>query len=409
MPLIPLRRPLYTAILALLLILSAPLRGQESSYSSDSMQWSVLTCSPGTQVYSMYGHSGLRLRMPADNIDVVFNYGVFNFNAPHFLWRFVLGQTDYMVIYLPTTVFLREYEQEGRQVVEQHLNLQPEEAQQLLAYMEQNILPEHRTYRYNFLTNNCATKILDAVEGCVDGSIVPRANVQHTTYRTLLHNYTRPYPWTQEGIDLLLGSDCDTLLFTRAAAFLPAELEQYLDSAVIWKESNETRQLISSKNILLPMPANITTSGNRSSTSPPLWAGWLFAICCFGIGVTERKWHRMLWGIDVLLLTVQGVTGCLVCFMLLFSQHPTVDSNMQALLLNPLPLLCLPWVVSCARKRRFCLYHPLNVAYLMTFIAISLWIPQDFAEIIVPLAFGLALRSASYIYNKENYTRKKKK
>ncbi len=409
MPLIPLHRPLYTAILALLLMLSAPLHGQESSYPSDSMQWSVLTCSPGNKVYTLYGHSALRLRQPAHGIDIVFNYGVFDFNTPHFLWRFMLGETDYLVIHLPTAYFMREYEREGRQVVEQQLNLNPIEAERLLAHLEWSIRPEHRTYRYNFLTNNCATKILDDVEECVEGDVVPRMNAQGVTYRQLLHECTLPFPWTQAGTDLLLGADCDTLLFTRPAAFLPAQLEQYLDSAVIWKEDSETRQLVASKNMLLPASNNATASSAPAPIPSPTLAGWLFAVFCLGIGMIERKWHRMLWGIDAILMALQGLIGIFLCFMALCSHHPTVDCNWQILLFNPLPLLCMPWVVSCARKSRFCLYHPLNVAYLMSFIAISLWIPQDFAEIIVPLAFGLALRSASYIYNKENYTRKKKK
>ncbi len=393
----------------LMLLLSAPSYSQQQSVLDDSISWSVLTCSPGNKVYTLYGHSALRLKQPARGIDVVFNYGVFDFNTPNFLWRFMLGETDYIVIHLPTSVFLREYQSEGRQVVEQQLNLLPVEAQRLLEYLEWNIRPENRSYHYDFLTNNCATKILDVVENCVEGSVVPRMNAHEMTYRQLLHNYTQSHPWTQEGTDLLLGADCDTLLFMRPAAFLPAQLEQYMDSAVIWNENSETRHLVMEKSILLPMSDNIATSDNPYVKHIPALVGWLFAICCFCIGAFERKWHRMLWGIDALLMTLQGVIGIFLCFMALCSQHPTVDSNWQILLFNPLPLICLPWVIRRARERHFCLYHPLNVAYLMTFVAISLWIPQDFAEIIVPLAFGLALRSASYIYNKENYTRKQRK
>ncbi len=407
MPFTALRHYIQTALFALLMTLaSVPLHGQQSPTQNDSIQWSVLTCSPGNQVYSLYGHSALRLKQPAHNVDVVFNYGVFNFNEPHFLWRFILGRTDYMVVHIPTDIFLNEYNREGRQVVEQVLNFNSAEAHQLREQLIWSIQPENRVYRYNFLTCNCATKILDEIEDCVEGAVVPRISAQEITYRQLLHNYTHSYPWTQEGIDLLLGADCDTLLFTRTTAFLPEQMEQYLDSAVIWEENHETRQLVAKKNILLPLAKNIATTAKTHTVFLPSLVGWLFAICCFGIGLIERKWHRMMWGVDALLMTLQGILGIFMCFMALFSHHPTLDSNWQILLFNPLPLICTPWVVSCARKHRFCLYHPLNVAYLMTFVAISLWIPQDFAEIIVPLALGLALRSASYIYNKENYTRK---
>ncbi len=416
MSITPLRHHLHAIVLTLsLMLIPATLYGQQESaqrdkaHTDDSTQWSVLTCSPGTQVYTLYGHSALRLIQPARGLDIVFNYGVFDFNTPHFLWRFILGETDYIVVATPTLAFLQEYEREGRQVTEQQLNLNPTEAKRLLTYLEWNIHPQNRTYRYNFLTNNCATKILDNIENCVEGSIVPRMNAKSITYRQLLHNYTEPYPWTREGTDLLLGADCDTLLFMRPAAFLPEQLEQYMDSAVIWKEDSETRQLIASKRILLHASNNAPALDSTIYIFPPAFAGWFFALCCFGIGLLERKWHRMLWGIDVLLMGLQGIIGIFLCFMALCSQHPTLNSNWQILLFNPLPLLCLHWVIKCARKRHFCLYHPLNMAYLMTFVAFSLWIPQDFAEIIVPLAFGLALRSASYIYNKENYTRKQRK
>ena len=114
----------------------------------------VLTCSPGAESYSLYGHTALRYCNPQTGEDVVVNYGLFDFSSPNFVWRFVLGQTDYMVGAQPTVRFLQDYEAQGREVTEQVLNLTTEESGRLLQFLLWNIRPENRTHRYNYLTNN---------------------------------------------------------------------------------------------------------------------------------------------------------------------------------------------------------------------------------------------------------------
>lgn len=388
----------YLRLLLAALVFLVPMQGKAQEAAP---VWSVLTCSPGTQSYSLYGHTALRMRQ--GTTDVVFNYGVFNFDTPHFVWRFVLGQTDYMVVGVDKDIFLEEYIHQGREVSEQVLNLTDEESLRLLDYMLWDVQPDNRVYRYNFLTNNCATRVLDAVLDAVNRpgtEVVERMKPGNLpTYRELLHGYTQHYAWNQEGNDLLLGYACDTLLTCRAAAFLPREMAQYMDSLVVWSQHDDLRPLVLSKNILLPLRAAVPKV--QPFWQRPLAVGLLFVALMLLTFYAEHRWQRRLWLLDAVLMTVQGVAGLLVLFMLLVSEHPTVDGNFQAFVLNPLPLVCMPWVVSKARQKRFCLYHPLNLVYLLVFLLLSVWIPQDFAEIIVPLAFGLALREASYVINKE--------
>lgn len=393
----------YLRLLAAALVMLVPAQGNAQD---EAPVWSVLTCSPGTASYSLYGHTALRMRQT--QTDIVFNYGVFDFKAPHFLWRFVLGHTDYIVIAVETDFFMEEYVRDGREVSEQVLNLRPEESLRLMEYMLWKIRPENRTYRYNFLTDNCATRVLDAVEMAVNRpgtEVVERFTPGPLpTYRQLLHRYTQAYEWNREGNDLLLGAACDTLLTRRAAAFLPHEMSLYLDSLAVWTLREDLRPLVLSKSVLVPLRA-------AAPRALPFWQrprtlAWAFVALALLSFVFERRTGRRLWVLDAAVMAVQGVAGLLVVFMLLASEHPTVDSNYQALILNPLPLLCLPWVVKRARQGRFCLYHPLNLIYLLAFLLLSAWIPQDFAEIIVPLAFGLAVREAGYVFNKEKITKK---
>lgn len=366
----------------------------------DHIEASLITCSPGTELYSLYGHTALRVQNHTRGMDYVFNYGVFDFRTPHFAWRFVLGQTDYMVEGIPFPYFLREYQSRGSEVVEQTLDLTPREANRLFLLLLENLRPENRVYRYNFLTNNCTTKVRDILVQALDGTLVYAPSEERFTSRQLLHQCTAEHPWVEVGNDLLLGATCDTLLAVSATHFLPALLEAAWDGVQVFDTLGNRRPLVRQKRVLSP------EAPPPASSSFPL-APWAVGVLFVGLNllvfVAERKTKRMFWGVDLLLMLVQGLTGTLVAFMFFFSQHPTVDANWQLWVLNPLPLLALPWVVARARKRQFCVYHPLNLAGLTLFIVLSPWLPQDFSEIIVPLTFGLLVRPVSYCMY---YTRK---
>ena len=113
----------------------------------DSIRVSLLTCSPGQEVYSLYGHTAIRVQIPKDSIDEVFNYGVFDMSKPHFAWHFVLGETDYMVVPIPWEYFTIDYEKRGSSITEQELNLTPDEASRLVSNLIENSQPQNRVYR----------------------------------------------------------------------------------------------------------------------------------------------------------------------------------------------------------------------------------------------------------------------
>ena len=139
-----------------------PLRAQMPL--SETATASVLTCGPGDDFYTTFGHSAIRICDTAQGLDLVYNYGTFDFNTPHFYWKFMRGQLNYMLGRSSFEAFMEEYIYYGRAVWEQRLNFTPREVNNLYLLLEQNYLPEYRHYRYDFFRDNCATRVRDMVD-----------------------------------------------------------------------------------------------------------------------------------------------------------------------------------------------------------------------------------------------------
>lgn len=363
--------------------------------ASDSLDVSLLTCSPGTEVYALYGHTALRCVNHRQHWDLVFNYGVFDFRTPHFAWRFALGECDYLLDYRPTEGFVREYAARGSAVVEQKLNLVATEKEALLQALAVNLLPENVSYRYNFLYNNCTTRVRDLLENVVEGELVYPASTGKHTYRDIIHQYTQQHPWAELGNDLCLGAEVDRPLTVRQEMFAPLYYSDYADRTQIRDRQGRMRPLVSERTTLVhqrPVPCS------EGFPLSPAACAWLLFVCVAGL-TTWEVWHRRaLWPLDALLMFAQGAAGCIIAFLFFFSEHPAVGSNWQLVVLNPLPLLFLPGMIRGALRGRRSLY-PYGAAPVLTlFIVFSSVIPQDFSTIIVPLACTLLLRSLSRLW-----------
>ena len=361
--------------------------------SEDSIRVSLITCSPGQEVYELYGHTAIRCQQPEGSLDVVFNYGVFDMNKPHFAWHFVLGETDYMVQPIPWRFFIIDYEKRGSSITEQELNLTPQEARKLLTFLILNSRPENCEYRYSFLYKNCTTMVRDIVEQTIIGHIQYPDTLPHQTFRETLHHYTAEHPWAQEGNDLLLGAEVDTIPSAHAAMFLPENLMRAFDGAFIRTPKGDMRPLVKSKSVLLEARPQIV---EPEFPLLPWQALLAFGAICLLIVLLEVWTKRVFWLWDVLLLLLQGAAGSLLTFMLLFSGHPAVDSNWQVWLLNPTALIGIPLVIKAAVKHETTLWYAFQFAVLALFLLFSPWIPQVFAKITVPLALCLLTRPISY-------------
>ena len=173
----------------------------------------------------------------------------------------------------------------------------------------------------------------------------------------------------------------------------------FYDEAVVYDAEGNSRPLLVGKSRQLVPLRHVPLEPEFPLS--PLEVVLCFAGLCLLVFLCELIFKRMIWGFDALLMLAQGLSGVLLWFMFFFSEHPAVDSNWQIWLFNPIPMLCMPWVVWSAVKRRFCVYHLVNMAVLVLFLAFSPWIPQSFALFTIPLACCLLLRPLSYnIYYK---------
>lgn len=382
-----------------LLLVWVMLTGMLSAFGQDTTRVSLITCSPGTEIYELYGHTALRCQR--GEADYAFNFGAFDFNQPNFAGRFVMGKCDYMVEVIPWSRFLAEYRYFGRQVTEQELNLTQPEAEALLQDLLINLRPENRVYRYNFLTNNCTTRVRDVIEAAVQGEVEypseeEYAKGQGLTHRQMLHVFNHVDPWSMEGCDILLAADVDTLLNEREAMCLPLYFERYVEHAMIRSDAtkaNNVRPLVRQTKILVPK----STQPAPVDEDEPLKTMLLVLGGFVLLAVLERLVHCHFWLVDALLLTAQGIVGLLLLFMMLVSEHPGVHYNWLILLFHPFAFWGAYKVVRAALHKQKTGWHAANFTFLIVFLAFSPWMPQDFGKIIVPLALILLTRPASWL------------
>ena len=399
----------FVHILLFAACLCSPLRlfaeevqAADSVAVDSTLQVSLLTCSPGFASYELYGHTALRVQSTQYDYDLVFNYGVFDFTQDYFVWRFVLGECDYMCAASPYYVFEHEYRHRGSSITEQVLNLLPVEARELTAALVDNCQPANCVYRYNIFRNNCTTRVRDMIEAHVRGIVRYPARAPRYTLRQMLHQFTAGSPWDEVGNDLLLGADVDTLLSERAEMFAPVYFMWYADSAMIDRGRWGCDSLVRERRVLLAADAALQQRAAAAEPTFFLTPSQLFwALLCLALllGCWEVRRRRPLWGVDAVLMVLQGLAGILLVFMSLFSEHPAVDTNWQVWLLNPLPLLFVYPVVCADLRGERCFYHAAAAAVIVVFLLLSFVIPQHFSSITIPLALLLLSRAAVHLWN----------
>ena len=370
------------------------------SITAKNPKFSVMTCWPGNEAYSLYGHTGLRYCDEEKGLDIVFNYGYFDFDSPNFAWRFILGQTDYMVGAVDYDHFCQEYIQRGSPVVEQVLDLTPEQENELLDILVDNCSVMNRTYRYNYFYNNCTTKIRDKVEQVVD-SLSYEAPAQYATFRDALNAMLGSHPWFAFGINVLLGADIDRPVTARELQFIPQNYMNALDNCYIIDANGEKHPIVECKDVVVSENENNATFNAVRSNFTPFNASILLLLATFVVMLCEVRKKKTFWGYDLLLMSVQGLAGALLLFMALFSQHPAVGNNWAIILLNPLALVLMPIIICRIRKQK-----SLSLAWVQVVFVVLFFLSAIFSLQVYPLplyfcAVALLVRSLFLIY-KEN-------
>lgn len=310
----------------------------------DSVHVSLLTCSPHQEVYSLYGHTALRVVDERRSMDVAVNYGVFDFNASFFVLRFVFGLTDYEMGVLPFEIFCREYQIYGSEVRQQEIALTAEEKAVILDALAENSLPENRVYRYNFFYDNCTTRARKMITDHLGRKVKFNLTVpEGMTMRKMIHKMNEEHPWARLGNDLLLGVGADQQVSEEHYMALPLWTADAMDSAT-FGDSNE-KVVLSTKVLVEGRQQMVEPEFPLTPTACAIILLFVTAI----VTVWEWKSKQYLWAFDGTLMILQGFCG-LVLTAMLFSQHPTVRLNIQILLFNPLPLLFGFQAVRCHQR-----------------------------------------------------------
>lgn len=280
---------------------------------------SLLTCSPGKELYSAFGHSAIRVADPENGIDRTYNYGTFDFDQPDFYSNYAKGRPLFMLSVASTRNFLGAYVYENRSVQEDILNLSQEQKQRMFELLEENYLPENRNYRYDYIYDNCATRIRDLILSVADNKIIfdtfpaPPAS----TFRELMRLYLQPQPWGAFGIDLALSSVIDTPAPPYYRMFLPDYLQKGFEHAR-FSEGNPPAAVVKSSRVIY----TAEPEAPEKFFYTPLVICWsLFFIFLLKTTVDFRKQKISFIALDILLFAVIGIVGVLIAYISFFSDH----------------------------------------------------------------------------------------
>ena len=372
----------------------------------DSISISILTCTPGADLYAKFGHTALRVQDFTLKKDVVFNYGCFNYDSDNFVWKFLLGQTDYLLAAEPFDFFIYRYEEMGNGVTEQVLNLSQEEANRLLRMLLENLRPENQEYRYRWLGVNCTNMVQFQIERLADeeeGDVIynwGKEGIYSTTVRDFLHEKLHQSPWICFGIDMILGHEIDdwTLMAVnpdskqRTKLFMPSYFQEVVGRSTIQDADSTQRKYVVMERVLIPA----TYTEEAPSFFTPMVTFILLLLLVGGISVYDwRRGEVSLW-LDVTLATLQGLAGILVAFLYFYSEHPGVDSNWLVIIFNPIPLCYAAWMVVCQRRGCRNRLAIVNVAVLAAFL-LTMWLcPQVFHPAMYVVVLILLTRATIY-------------
>ena len=372
------------AFLVFLLLLQ-PLSAQNDSIAT--LKISLLTCAPGTEVYSLFGHSAIRVQNSRTGKDVVYNYGMFSFGQPNFLPKFIQGKLNYWVGRSSMKNFMREYQHDKRAVFENEILLTPSEALEMQAFLINNLKKENRYYQYDFFFDNCSSRIRDVLENLLGNQLQWKSISEDAlpSYRDQIDLYLGDYPWTDFGIDLILGKPTDDPTDFRMQMFLPDFLMQNMQAGIVTR-AGQTKPLLGPTERIIDFPSVLPAI--------PFWKKPMFLFCLLLALILAGSWYyptAKFWNvIDFLIFFITGIAGSLFVFMWLGTDHQACYQNWNMLWLFPLNIFGAFFIF---RKNKLSVqYFKLYTA--MVVIALLGWFlwPQQFHLAFLPFMLIILTR-----------------
>ncbi|MCC9061698.1 DUF4105 domain-containing protein [Flavobacterium piscisymbiosum] len=320
----------------LLLLLSFIGFSQNLSLSKDA-KISVLTCGLGNETYSYFGHTAIRVADPGNNIDVVYNYGAFDFRTPNFVAKFAKGDLQYFVIVHSFPEFIEEYNNEKRSVFEQELLIAQDAKQRLFDNLNTTLASEDRFYTYKFIDKNCTSMVVDIINKSLNGTVITKKGDKDITYRSILFPYFNGHFYDQLGTSIIFGTKVDQL---GTKIFLPFELKNSLE-----KTTYQNQSLAAKSNTLLSFEKETPSSWWNNVYT------YLFILAFIVLA------HNKI--VDKIYLLILTLIGTFFVFMGFYSFHHELAMNYNVLLFSPLLLILLLFSV-IKNKRwtyRFAVLH----------------------------------------------------
>ena len=355
---------------------------------SENAEISVITIGPGSSLNDAFGHSAFRIKDTKKGLDLVFNYGVYDFEAPNFILKFTQGKLDYLIGLNRFDNFYNAYTAQNRSITSQILNLSSTEKQQLFNYLINNYKPENRRYLYDFLFNNCATKIKEVTNLATQNPIdfnIPK-DYSEATFRTLIQNNLNKNSWGSLGIDIALGSVIDRYATPEQHMFLPKNIHSFFDIATI---QNSNTPLVKTRKTLFKASAKNKTSNFIFS---PLFLFGILGLVIVFITYNDFKTGKRTKTLDFILFGVTGLAGVVIMLLWFATDHQTTKNNYNLLWANPLNLILLFQILKTTLPNWVNKF--LKFLIILLCLLVFHWVTgvQVFAIALIPLLIALFIR-----------------
>ncbi len=351
----------------------------------------ILTCGPYQgELYSAFGHSAIRVHDPINQLDLLYNYGVFDFNQPNFYLNFTRGNLNYKLAVMDYPRFRDYYIYYNRYIHEQVLNLNQGQKQKLFDFLQWNMLPENQYYRYDYFYDNCATRVRDALITTFGDSIHFDGSFIKTDYtiRDLTEIYLQDQRWGDLGIDVCLGLPMDKKATPSMYMFLPDYIESSFNHATL---DNDTTTVPLVKYTI----STYESQPEAHSESLPSPLKTFSALFLLGAILTLIGWKKkkafMLF--DIILFTLVGLIGWLLLLLWVATDHHAAENNMNLLWALPFhfPAALLLLKKSCHYwLRKYFMATAVLAGLLLIFWAI---LPQQLNYSLIPVVLLIALRA----------------
>jgi hypothetical protein len=355
---------------------------------SHQSQIGILTCGSGKDLYSVFGHSAIRVQDPLSRIDYVFNYGTFDFGAPGFYKNFLLGYLEYYLSVSNFDHFLQSYQLENRSVEEQILNLSLDQKQIIFDFLKNNYRPENRAYRYDFIKDNCATKELELLKSTLGEELqfpVSLFTPTQDTYRDLILQSLHAHPWIKTGINLILGRYMDQKISPEQASFLPEYLAMALDLGMLSKD-DLVSPLVLEK--IIHFQAQEVPNKSKFWSFMPMAVFFVFSVLLYGFVKSNRS-TNLGYTVSYAYFSLMALLGILLFFLGYFTEHYVMSHNVNLLWMNPLYIL-LPFIKKGKKASYFIVFLGVLQLFLLV-LGTRLFQPIDYSFVPFVILNGLLL------------------